>query len=149
MPGLRKLAADRMLSDFSAKEFSERARIRGIELGMSSWMAEQPLSYGIDAGRRLDRNGNGNENLRLEHLIQPNGWRMAAVLVPVVAREPEGTAAGPGAEAELVAALVRGGLDLCAGEALPLSARRWPRDRTPDPRPCRQRCRDAGWDVVT
>jgi len=91
MPGLREFAADRMLSDFSVKEFSERARLRGIGLGMASWMARQPLSYGIDAGRRLDEDGSSNENLRLEHLIPPSSWKMAAVLVPVVARVPEVT----------------------------------------------------------
>jgi 8-oxo-dGTP pyrophosphatase MutT (NUDIX family) len=80
-----------MLSDFSAEDFSERARLRGIELGMALWMAQQPLSYGIDAGRRLDANGNTNEKLRLEHLLPPKGWKTAAVLVPVVAREPEVT----------------------------------------------------------
>jgi 8-oxo-dGTP pyrophosphatase MutT (NUDIX family) len=80
-----------MPGDFSVKEFSERARLRGIALGMASWMARQPLSYGIDAGRRLDESGNTNENLRLEHLLPPNGWKTAAVLVPVVAREPEVT----------------------------------------------------------
>jgi 8-oxo-dGTP pyrophosphatase MutT (NUDIX family) len=91
MPGLPGLAADRMLSDFSAKDFSERARRGGIGLDMASWMASQPLSYGIDAGRRLDEDGNTNENLRLEHLLPPKGWKTAAVLVPVVAREPEVT----------------------------------------------------------
>jgi 8-oxo-dGTP pyrophosphatase MutT (NUDIX family) len=54
-------------------------------------MAQQPLSYGIDAGRRLDAEGNTNENLRLEHLLPPSSWKTAAVLVPVVAREPEAT----------------------------------------------------------
>jgi 8-oxo-dGTP pyrophosphatase MutT (NUDIX family) len=88
MPGLEKPAADKRLSDFSAKDFSERARLRGIALGMASWMAAQPLSYGIDAGRRLDEGGNTNKNLRLEHLLPPNNWKTAAVLVPVVAREP-------------------------------------------------------------
>jgi 8-oxo-dGTP pyrophosphatase MutT (NUDIX family) len=91
VPGPREFAADRMLSGFSAKEFSEKARLRGIGLGMASWMAQQPLSYGIDAGRRLAEDGNSNENLRLEHLIPPNSWKMAAVLVPVVARVPEVT----------------------------------------------------------
>jgi 8-oxo-dGTP pyrophosphatase MutT (NUDIX family) len=80
-----------MPSDFSVTEFSERARLRGIELGMASWMARQPLSYGIDAGRRLDEDGTTNNNLRLEHLIPPNNWKTAAVLVPVVARAPEVT----------------------------------------------------------
>jgi 8-oxo-dGTP pyrophosphatase MutT (NUDIX family) len=91
MPGLPELAADRMLSDFSAKDFSARAKRGGIGLERASWMASQPLSYGIDAGRRLDEDGNTNENLRLEQLLPPNGWKMAAVLVPVVAREPEVT----------------------------------------------------------
>jgi 8-oxo-dGTP pyrophosphatase MutT (NUDIX family) len=76
MPEPREFAADRMLSGFSTKEFYEKARLRGIGLGMASWMARQPLSYGIDAGRRLDEDGNSNENLRL---------------VPVVARVPEVT----------------------------------------------------------
>jgi 8-oxo-dGTP pyrophosphatase MutT (NUDIX family) len=80
-----------MLSDFSAKDFSERAKRRGIGLGMASWMAGQPLSYGIDAGRRLDEDGNTHKNLRLEHLVPPDNWKTAAVLVPVVGRAPEAT----------------------------------------------------------
>jgi 8-oxo-dGTP pyrophosphatase MutT (NUDIX family) len=89
--GLRESATDKMLSDFSAKDFSERARLRGIALGMASWMAGQPLSYGIDAGRRLDEDGNANKKLRLDDLLPPNGWKTAAVLIPVVARVPEVT----------------------------------------------------------
>jgi 8-oxo-dGTP pyrophosphatase MutT (NUDIX family) len=91
VPRLREFAADRMLSDFSVKDFSERAQIRGIALGMASWMAAQPLSYGIDAGRRLDEDGSANKKLRLEDLLPPDGWKTAAVLVPVVARAPEVT----------------------------------------------------------
>jgi 8-oxo-dGTP pyrophosphatase MutT (NUDIX family) len=91
MTGLRKLAAASMLRDFSVKDFCERARLRGIGLGLASWMAQQPLSYGIDAGRRLGQDGNADKNLRLEHLLPSDGWKMAAVLVPVVAREPEVT----------------------------------------------------------
>ena len=54
------------------------------------WLRSQH-SYGMDAGRQVDENGNANENLRLEDLVArtPGGW--AAVLVPVVAREPEVT----------------------------------------------------------
>jgi 8-oxo-dGTP pyrophosphatase MutT (NUDIX family) len=91
MPGGHELAADGVLSDFSVKDFSERARLRGIELGMASWMAQQPLSYGIDAGRRLDPDGDANENLRLADLLPPGAWKTAAVLIPVVARAPEVT----------------------------------------------------------
>jgi 8-oxo-dGTP pyrophosphatase MutT (NUDIX family) len=80
-----------VLSDFSVKDFSGRARLRGLDLGMASWMAGQPVSYGIDAGRRLDTDGNAHENLRLEHLMPADSWKMASVLVPVVAREPEVT----------------------------------------------------------
>ncbi|MGO9487151.1 MAG: CoA pyrophosphatase [Rhodomicrobium sp.] len=91
MPGLNSIKTDTALSPFSATVFAERARTRGIELGMASWMAAQPISYGIEAGRRLDADGNPNENLRLEHLVPPSSWRTAAVLVPVLAREPEAT----------------------------------------------------------
>ncbi len=91
MPGVQETIADVALSPFSAMGFAARARARGIALEKASWMAEQPISYGIDAGRRLDGNGNPNENLRLEHLLEPGGWRTAAVLVPVLAREPEAT----------------------------------------------------------
>ena len=52
-------------------------------------MAAQPASYGIDAGRRVDSGGEPNKNLKLEHLVPPESWRTAAVLVPVIAREPE------------------------------------------------------------
>jgi 8-oxo-dGTP pyrophosphatase MutT (NUDIX family) len=91
MAGLRELSPDAALSPFSAKAFAERARLGGLPLAQASWMAEQPFSYGIDAGRRLDETGNANENLRLEHLIPESAWRMSAVLVPVLAREPEVT----------------------------------------------------------
>jgi 8-oxo-dGTP pyrophosphatase MutT (NUDIX family) len=91
MPGLKEFATDGMLSDFSVKDFSERAQLSGIDLGMASWMAQQPLSYGIDAGQRLGEDGNADKSLRLEYLIPPNSWKMAAVLVPVVARAPEVT----------------------------------------------------------
>ncbi len=91
MPGLRDIEADTALSPFSAIGFAERARLRGIDLGKASWMAAQPISYGIDAGRRVDEHGNPNENLRLEHLVPPSAWKTAAVLVPVMAHEPEAT----------------------------------------------------------
>ncbi len=79
------------LSPFSPEGFAARARSGGLELGKASWMASQPISYGIDAGKRVDQDGNADENLRLEHLVAPGGWRNAAVLVPVVARRPEVT----------------------------------------------------------
>ncbi|MGO9170376.1 MAG: CoA pyrophosphatase [Rhodomicrobium sp.] len=91
MAWLRELTEDAAISPFSAKGFAERARLRGLALEKASWMAEQPYSYGIDAGRRLDESGNPNENLRLEHLVAAGDWRMAAVLVPVLVREPEVT----------------------------------------------------------
>ncbi len=91
MPVLRDRTADAAISPFSAKRFAEKALARGIPLGKASWMAEQPISYGIDAGRRLDELGNPNENLRLENIVDPAGWKTAAVLVPVLAREPEAT----------------------------------------------------------
>jgi 8-oxo-dGTP pyrophosphatase MutT (NUDIX family) len=91
MPQADELRASALLNPFSAKGFVARARLRGISLEKAAWMASQPLSYGIDAGRRVDEGGNPNENLRLEHLLSPQAWKMAAVLVPVVAREPEAT----------------------------------------------------------
>jgi 8-oxo-dGTP pyrophosphatase MutT (NUDIX family) len=86
-----KPAPGTVLSPFSAGGFAEKARLRGISLEKALWMAGQPLSYGLDAGRRVDGNGETNEKLRLEHLVAPSAWKMAAVLVPVMAREPEAT----------------------------------------------------------
>ena len=86
-----KLAPEEALSPFSAEGFAARAHLHGMELEKAAWMASQPISYGIDAGRRVDGEGNANENLRLEDLISEGAWKMAAVLVPVVAREPEAT----------------------------------------------------------
>ena len=86
-----ELAPGETLSPFSAEGFAARARLHGMELEKAAWMASQPISYGIDAGRRIDEEGNANENLRLEDLISEGAWKMAAVLVPVVAREPEAT----------------------------------------------------------
>jgi 8-oxo-dGTP pyrophosphatase MutT (NUDIX family) len=76
---------------FSAEEFSARAFARGYPLDKAGWMASQPLSYGIDAGVRVDEQGKTNENLRLEYLVAAEKWKTAAVLVPVIAREPEVT----------------------------------------------------------
>jgi 8-oxo-dGTP pyrophosphatase MutT (NUDIX family) len=87
-----KLTEEEALNPFSPEGFSARARARGLPLEKAGWMASQPASYGIDAGRRLDENGNTNENLRLEDLVSREAWKMAAVLVPIVAREPEATA---------------------------------------------------------
>ncbi len=80
-----------VLSPFSSEGFAERARLHGLPLEKADWMASQPVSYGIDAGRRVDEGGNANENLRLEDLVARETWKMAAVLVPVVAREPDAT----------------------------------------------------------
>ena len=91
VPGLAELTQDELLSPFSPEGFARRAKAHGIDLGKAAWMAEQPLPYGIDAGRRLDKNGDPNQNLRLELLAGAGSWRMAAVLVPVLAREPEVT----------------------------------------------------------
>ena len=52
-------------------------------------MAAQPPSYGIAAGRRLDADGEPDENFKLEHTVPEDTWKTAAVLVPVLAREPE------------------------------------------------------------
>ncbi len=65
--------------------------MRGLGLEKATWMAAQPSSYGIDAGRRVDACGKANENLRLDHLVDAGAWKMASVLVPVLAREPEAT----------------------------------------------------------
>ncbi len=91
MSEVRGLTAETRLTSFTATDFSHRARLLGIPLEQAQWMAEQPISYGIDAGRRVDEDGKANENLRLEHLLTPGSWRMSAVLVPVIAREPEAT----------------------------------------------------------
>jgi 8-oxo-dGTP pyrophosphatase MutT (NUDIX family) len=76
---------------YSAEEFAARALARGYPLEKAAWMAQQPLSYGIDAGIRVDETGQTNETLRLEHLVAGGAWKMASVLVPVIAREPEAT----------------------------------------------------------
>ncbi len=86
-----KLAHAETLSPFSPEGFAERARAFGLELEKASWMAAQPISYGIDAGKRLAEDGEPNENLRLERLVAPGDWKMAAVLLPVIARRPEVT----------------------------------------------------------
>lgn len=86
-----RLARDEALNPFSPEGFAARARAFGIELDKASWMASQPISYGIDAGRRLDEDGEPNENLRLERLVAEGAWRNAAVLAPVIARRPEVT----------------------------------------------------------
>jgi 8-oxo-dGTP pyrophosphatase MutT (NUDIX family) len=91
MRGPDGLEAAAALSPFSATVFARKARAFGIGLSEASWMAAQPATYGIDAGRRVDNQGKPNESLKLEHLVPPEAWRTAAVLVPVIAREPEAT----------------------------------------------------------
>ena len=86
-----EVTEDETLSPFSAEGFAVRARARGLTLEKAGWMAAQPASYGIDAGQRLDENGKANQNLRLEDLVPGEAWKMAAVLVPIVAHEPEAT----------------------------------------------------------
>jgi 8-oxo-dGTP pyrophosphatase MutT (NUDIX family) len=86
-----QLTEEETLNPFSPEGFAARARARGLPFKKAGWMASQPACYGIDAGRRLDENGNTNENLRLEDLVSREAWKMAAVLVPIVAREPEAT----------------------------------------------------------
>ena len=85
------MAADSDENPFSAEGFRRRALERGYDLGLASWMAAQPPSYGIDAGRGINADGTPNEHLRLERVVPASGWRLAAVLVPVIAREPEAT----------------------------------------------------------
>ena len=91
MPEPLRLTEEETLNPFSPEGFAARARLSGLPLEKAAWMAAQPVSYGIDAGHRLDENGNTNENLRLEDLVSREAWKMAAVLVPVVAHEPEAT----------------------------------------------------------
>jgi 8-oxo-dGTP pyrophosphatase MutT (NUDIX family) len=86
-----RLGRDETLNPFSPEGFADRARVCGIDLEKASWMVSQPISYGIDAGRRLDEDGEPNENLRLERLLAQGAWKEAAVVVPVVARRPEAT----------------------------------------------------------
>jgi len=86
-----KLTDEETLSPFSPEGFVARARARGLPLEKAGWMASQPASYGIDAGHRLDEDGKANQNLRLEDLVSGDRWKMAAVLVPIIAHEPETT----------------------------------------------------------
>ena len=76
---------------YSAEGFAKRARILGHGLDRAGWMMDQPLSYGVDAGREVDENDRVIDTRRLEEYFSPDSWRKAAVLVPVVAREPEPT----------------------------------------------------------
>ncbi len=91
MQKLLKLTEEEALNPFSPEGFAARARLHGLPLEKAGWMVTQPPSYGIDAGHRVDEDGNTNENLKLEDLVAREAWRNAAVLVPVVAREPEAT----------------------------------------------------------
>ncbi len=86
-----KLTEEEVINPFSPEGFAARARLNGLPLEKAGWMVSQPPSYGIDAGHRVDEGGNANENLRLEDLVAREAWKTAAVLVPVVSREPEAT----------------------------------------------------------
>ena len=76
---------------FSAAGFAERAIQHGIALDKASWMSGQPISYGLDAGKLVDDRGEVIGGSRWEHTVPSPTWRTAAVLVPVIAREPEVT----------------------------------------------------------
>lgn len=76
---------------FSAQSFLDRALERGLPLDIALWMTEQPISYGIDAGRAVDDAGEIIDIARLEHIVPAGAWKMSAVLVPIIAREPEVT----------------------------------------------------------
>ena len=91
MQKLLKLTEEQVLNPFSPEGFAARARLHGLPLEKAGWMVAQPPSYGIDAGHRVDEDGNTNENLKLEDLVAREAWKNAAVLVSVVAREPEAT----------------------------------------------------------
>ena len=87
-----KLTEEETLNPFSPEGFAgPRACFAAFRSRKAGWMASQPVSYGIDAGHRLDEDGKANENLRLEDLVSREAWKMAAVLVPIVAHEPEAT----------------------------------------------------------
>jgi 8-oxo-dGTP pyrophosphatase MutT (NUDIX family) len=50
-------------------------------------MAEQPLSYGIDAGRAVDDSDLLIDEARLERIVPAGTWKTSAVLIPAIPRE--------------------------------------------------------------
>lgn len=86
-PGISRLPSN----PFSPLAFAERARLRGHGLDRAPWMTAQPLSYGVDAGREVDENDEIIDTRRLEEYFPLESWKKAAVLVPVLAKEPEAT----------------------------------------------------------
>lgn len=73
---------------FSWADFQERSLRSAHPLGEAAAMLGKPSSYGVDAGRVLDADGN---TVPLHHAIADGDWRECAVLVPIVTREPEAT----------------------------------------------------------
>ncbi len=76
---------------FSAQGFCARAMQFGLPLDQASWMADQDLGYGIDAGHVVDTEGRLIDKKRLDRIVPRDAWKMSAVLIPVVARDPEVT----------------------------------------------------------
>jgi 8-oxo-dGTP pyrophosphatase MutT (NUDIX family) len=76
---------------FTAAGFTALAIRHGTPLAQAGWMAAQPLAFGIDAGYAVDDNGQAIDRLTLDAAFSGMDWRTCAVLVPVVAREPEAT----------------------------------------------------------
>lgn len=82
-------AQDDASSRFSAQDFEARALCCGHPLGLAGTMLSQPVTFGLDAGRPVDGQGNVLAHIGLNHFVDDDDWRECAVLVPVVAREPE------------------------------------------------------------
>lgn len=78
-------------SRFSARAFEARALRAGHPLEDADAMLRQPVTYGLDAGRPVDADGNLLPHIGLNHFVGDDDWRECAVLVPVVARAPEVT----------------------------------------------------------
>jgi 8-oxo-dGTP pyrophosphatase MutT (NUDIX family) len=87
----RGVCFDQEAGPFSPEGFAERARRKTHPLARAAWMATQPFTHGIDAGRAVDANGQAMRGSRLDETVAPDAWKNAAVLVPVIAREPEVT----------------------------------------------------------
>lgn len=76
---------------FSADGFRALAKAGGYPLENAAWMAAQPLAYGIDAGHAIDDDGNLIDDARLDRIVKADAWKTSAVLIPVLAKEPEVT----------------------------------------------------------
>lgn len=79
------------LNPFSPQGFQTHCEACAYPLSEAVSMISRPWTYGVDAGKAVDAKGNLLPRTSLYRTMGETDWRPCAVLVPVIAREPEAT----------------------------------------------------------